>query len=119
MDVTSAGDVYLAYKQSNANTYIAKYSSAGISQGTTTYPGTGTIEIADILCDSNGNTYVAGNYSGTIEFGSTASTSSGNGCDFYIIRYGSDDNVNMRIFGNQNNANRSWRSGNASQRGRR
>ncbi len=105
MDVTSAGDVYLAYKQSNANTYIAKYSSAGISQGTTAYPGTGTIEIADILCDSNGNTYVAGNYSGTIDFGSTASTSSGNGCDFYIIRYGSDDNVNMRIFGNQNNAN--------------
>ena len=105
LGVTSAGDVYLAYKQSNTNPYIAKYSASGISQGTIAYSGSGTLDIADILCDVNGNVYIAGNYSGTIEFGSSASTSSGSGCDFFIVRYGSDGLINMRIFGNQNNAN--------------
>ena len=103
--VTSTGDVYLAYKQSNTNPYIAKYSASGTSQGTIAYSGSGTLDMADILCDTNGNIYITGNYSGTIEFGSTASTSSGSGCDFYIIRYDSDGVINMRIFGNQNNAN--------------
>lgn len=103
--VTSTGDVYLAYKQSNTNPYIARYSASGTSQGTIAYSGSGTLDISDILCDINGNTYITGNYSGTIEFGSTASTSSGSGCDFFIIRYDSDGVINMRIFGNQNNAN--------------
>ncbi len=105
LGVTSAGDVYMAYKQVNSNPFIAKFSSSGVSQGTIAFSGTGTLEVGDILCDQNGNTYVAGGYSGTIEFGSEASTSSGSGRDFYIIRYGSDGNVNMRIFGNQNNTN--------------
>ncbi|MBR5983833.1 MAG: T9SS type B sorting domain-containing protein [Bacteroidales bacterium] len=105
MGVTSAGDVYLAYKQANANPYIAKYSATGISQGTIAFSGSGTLDIVDILCDFNGNTYIAGNYTGTVEFGSNSSTSSGNGSDFFIIRYGPDENVNMRIFGDQNNTN--------------
>lgn len=105
MSVTSSGDAYVACKQSNANPYIAKYSASGTSQGTIAFSGSGTLDIADILFDSNGNAYMAGSYNGTIEFESEASTSSGNGSDFFIIRYGSDQNVNMRLFGSQNNAN--------------
>jgi len=103
--VTSSGDVYLAYKQVNANPYIARYSSDGVSQGTISFSGTGTMDVTDILCDMYGNAYFAGSYSGTINFGSVSSSSTGSGSDYYIVRCGADNNVNMSFFGNQSTAN--------------
>ena len=103
--VTSAGDVYWAYKQLNANPLVERFASDGTSQGQISFTGGGTLEVADILCDLYGNAYFAGNYLGTINFGSTSATSSGSGSDYFIVRYGADNNVNMSFLGNQASSN--------------
>ena len=103
--VTSAGDAYLAYKQTTGNPIVAKYSSSGISQGSISFAGAGSYVIGDILCDTYNNYYLAGNFFGLVDFGSGTVTSSGTGADYFILRYGQDDVLNMQFYGNQANYN--------------
>lgn len=103
--VTSAGDVYLAYKQTSGNPFVAKFSADGISNGTISFAGTGSYEINDILCDTYNNYYLAGNFSGDVDFGLGTASSSGAGEDFFIVRYSSNDVANMQFYGNQSNHN--------------
>lgn len=105
MAVNSAGDVYLAYKQVSGNPQVAKCSSAGAISNTISYSGSGTLVIGDILCDTYGNFYVAGNYTGSIDFGEGQETSTGNGSDYFIVRYDSNNAVDMHFYGDQSSQN--------------
>jgi len=101
LGVSSAGDVYLAYKQVSGSPSIAKFSSDGNSQGSISFTGNGSLIINDILCDLYNNYYVAGCFSGSIDFGSGFVSSLGAGADYFIIQYGADNNLNMQFIGNQ------------------
>ena len=103
MAVNSAGDVYLAIKQTSANPFVARYSADGSSLGNISFSGMGQVGINSLLCDLYGNVYVAGRYSGTIDFGSGSVTT--NGIDYFITRYGPDGTLNMHFYGNQQNSN--------------
>lgn len=104
LDVTSAGNVFMAYKQVSANPFVAKYSSTGSSLGNISYP-TGTVRVYDILCDSYDNTYIAGKFTGDVDFGHGQVSSQGTTSDFFIVRYGQDGTPNMHFYGEQTNAN--------------
>ena len=103
--VSSAGTIYMAYKQETGNPIVAKYSTSGVDAGTVTFTGSGNVVLNDILCDTYGNVYYAGNFTGSVDFGEGPVTSSGSGSDYFIVRYGSDDAVNMHIYGNQSSQN--------------
>ncbi|MBQ1654212.1 MAG: hypothetical protein II060_10520, partial [Bacteroidales bacterium] len=105
LSVSSAGDVYLAYKQGTGASVVAKFSNSGASQGIVSFPGSGSLAIGDIMCDSYHNYYIAGSFSGSLNFGSGAVASSGSGSDYFIVRYGSDGVPNMQFYGNQTNYN--------------
>lgn len=102
--VSSAGIVYMAYKQESGNPIVAKYSSSGTDAGTMTFAG-GNVVLNDILCDTYGNVYYTGNFTGSVDFGDGQVTSSGSGSDYFIVRYGSDDVINMHLYGNQSSQN--------------
>ncbi|MBO7651143.1 MAG: T9SS type B sorting domain-containing protein [Bacteroidales bacterium] len=105
LSVSSAGDVYLAYKQGTGASVVAKFSNSGASQGIVSFPGSGSLAIGDIMCDLYNNYYVAGSFTGSLDFGSGAVASSGSGADYFIVRYGSDDVPNMQFYGNQTSYN--------------
>ncbi|MBO7570811.1 MAG: T9SS type B sorting domain-containing protein [Bacteroidales bacterium] len=105
MSVSSAGNVYLAYKQVSGNPQIAICSSAGVNSSTISYPGSGSVVIGDILCDSYGNLYVAGSYSALFDLGGGPVAANGNNIDFFIVRYDSNNVADMYFFGNQSEQN--------------
>ena len=105
LSVSSAGNVYVAYKQVSENPQIAICSSAGALSGTLSYAGGGSLMIGDMLCDSHDNVYVVGNYTGSIDFGAGQQTSSGSGSDYFIVRYDSGNVLNMQLYGNQTSQN--------------
>lgn len=104
LDVTSAGNIFMAYKQVSGNPLVAKYSTSGASQGTITFP-TGMVSINDVLCDSFDNTYIAGKFSGNVDFGRGQVSSSGSTPDYFIVRYAPDGTSDIQFIGAQSYAN--------------
>lgn len=105
LEVTSAGDVFMAYKQVSGSSFVEKFSSDGSARGTVSFASTGSIALNDLLCDSYGNYYVAGNFTGSVDFGAGYIYSSGTGDDYFIVQYGNDNALNMQFFGNQQDYN--------------
>ena len=77
---------------SNADIFVAKYSSAGVFQWVRSAGGAGSDIAAGIDVDGSGNVYVTGRYEGTATFGGLFTTSVGNK-DIFVAKYNSSGTV--------------------------